>query len=304
MLTTTSERFIQFKRVAVLCDLSADSEKIVRYAAWLARWYGSEMLLAHAEPPEFYPSIPMEALPIWPPSGSSAAQEAEARLKSLVQSLELHDLAPKILVRTAGIGAILKELEDYRPNLLALATHGREGIRKWLAGSVAEEVFRQVQWPVLVLGPGVNNSNGRTQKQFERILYATDLSGASLKALQYAAGVARDHQAQLIVLHVDSNPGEGFSFDRVMELQRLEDWIRDQFDGFSETPVNVRCVVEFGKPEKKVVAAATEREADIVILGARGMGTLSTLASHFIGGTAYEVICSSPCPVLIVPHSR
>lgn len=272
MLTTARERLIQFKRIAVLCDLSSDAEKMVRYAGSLARWYGSELLLVHAEPPEFYPSVPMESFPV--------------------------------LVRQGNMEALLQELEDHRPSLLALATHGREGIRKWFAGSVMEKIFRQVQWPVLVLGPGVANNNASLQKQFERILYATDLSGVSLRALQYAAGIACDHEAQLTALYVDSNPSEGFAFDHVMELQRLEDWLRDQIDGLSETIVGVRCVAEFGKPEKKIVEAANERKADLVVVGARGLGAAAGLASHFLGGTAYDVVCSSPCPVLIVPQLR
>ena len=304
MLTTASERLIQFKRIAALTDLGSDSERMLRYAASLARWYGSELLLVHGYPPELYAPIPPGPLPSWPASGLSPRQDAEEKLKSLVSKFHLQDIVSKTIVREATIGLLVKELEEYRPDLLVLASHGREGIRKWLTGSAAEEVFRRVQWPVLVLGPAFSQAETTQQKQFERVLYCTDLSAVSVTALQYAAGVAHDHEAQLTALYVEQDPEQGFSFDRAMAEQRLRDWLQDRIDGLSAALVGANCVVDFGKPETKIVETAAQRQADVLVLGARGLGAVSGPASHFVGGTAYEVVCSATCPVLIVPQPR
>jgi len=67
---------------------------------------------------------------------------------------------------------------------------------------------------------------------------------------------------------------------------------------------NVQYIVQFGKPEQGIVETAGQQRADFVVLGARGLGAISAAASHFVGGTAYEVCCSSPCPVLIVPQPQ
>jgi len=79
-------------------------------------------------------------------------------------------------------------------------------------GSIAEQVFRKVQWPVLMLGPEFTPTDATPQKQFERVLYGTDLSGVSVTALQYAAGISYDHAAQLIALYVESELEKGFLF--------------------------------------------------------------------------------------------
>ena len=92
MLTSVSQRLIQFKRIAVLTDLGSDSEKMVRYAASLARWYGSELLLVHACPPESSMAIPSEPLPVWPASGLAPKQDAEQKVKALADKLNLQDL--------------------------------------------------------------------------------------------------------------------------------------------------------------------------------------------------------------------
>ena len=282
MLTTASERLIQFRRIAVLADLGCDSENMVRYAGSLARWYGSELLLVHA--------------------GSPSKKDTENKLKSLALRLDLQSIRCKPIACAATIGLLLKELEEYRPELLVLACHGREGLQKWLRGSVAEEVFRQVEWPVLVLGPGSSQEETVLQKQFENILYATDLSHVSVTALHYAAGIAHDHEAQLTALYVEADPGQGYSFDRTMAEVRLRDWLHERIVGLSSALVGAHCVVDFGKPEIKVVEAAAQLHSDVLIIGARGLGAVSGPASHFLGGTAYAVVCSSPCPVLIVPQ--
>lgn len=303
MLTSVSERLIQFQRIVVLTDLSSEAEKAAHYASSLARWYGSDLMIAQAEAPESLTASAVEA-----PSNSFGTQRlskaAAEKMRVLNSKLNLRDLTTKAVFRQGNIGSLLKELEDYRPGLLVLATHGRQGIGKWLSGSVAEEVFRRVQWPVLVLGPGFKKDEEQPQKQFERVLYATDLSAVSLKALQYAAGIAHDHEAQLLALYVEPDSTQGYTFDHVMAQQRLEDWLRDQIDGLSEALKGVQCIVHFGQPERKILETATEHRVDLLVVGARGLGAASRPASHFLGGTAYEVICSSSCPVLIVPQLR
>lgn len=304
MLSSVSTRLIQIKRIAVLTDLGNDSGKMMRYAASLARWYGSELLLFHAYPPEFYAAMPPEPLPMWPASGLSPREDAEGKIKVLTDKLNLKDLTPKVLSRETSVAHILEEMDEYHPSLVVLATHGRKGIEKCFVGSVAEEVFRRVHWPVLILGADCVPPESMMQTQFERVLYATDLSAVSLTALHYASGISHDHEAQLIALYVEPDARQGFSFDQVIAQQRLEDWLQDNIDGMSEALAGVHCMVDFGKPGAKITEVAVRQQADLVVVGARGLGAISGAASHFIGGTAYDVICGSKCPVLIVPQPR
>lgn len=304
MLTGVSQRLIQFKRIAVLTDLLEESDKTVRYAASLSRWYGSELLLVHAGSPEFHLPLSPEPLPNWPGRRPALKEPLEKKLSWLKEQLTERQLAPRLVVREATIPSILADLEQYHPSLLVVSSHGREGISKWLLGSVAEEVFRKVPWPVLVIGPGVYGGEMALQQQFSRVLYATDLSAVSASALQYAACIAHDHEARFFALYVDSDPGEGFTRDRVIALQRLQDWVEDRIDGVAETLVGVHYLVDFGQPDVKIIKNALEKDADLVVVGARGLGAASSSASHFLGGTAYEVICRSPSPVLIVPQPK
>jgi nucleotide-binding universal stress UspA family protein len=301
MLSSAVQRLIQFDKIAVLTDLGPDTDKMLRYSAALSRWYGAKLLLVHAATPELPLYVPPEPLPVWPTSDAESRQDAEGKLNAFILKLGLQDLGPKVVVREEGMLPLLNELEQYHPNLLVLATHGREGIKKWLIGSVTEEVFRRVQWPVLVLGPHLDAAHA-AQHQLRTVLYATDLSGVSVSALQYAAGIAYDQEAQLMALHVEHDPSQDYTFDQVMAMQKLEDWLHDRIDGLSETLVRVHCLVEFGKAAAIISNTADCNNADLIVLGARGIGAAAIAASHFLGGTAYDVICAAKCPVLIVPR--
>jgi len=296
----TLQRHVQLKSIAVLTDLGENAEKPLRFAASLARWYGAQLTVAHACAPDFYIYIPPEPLPAWPGNGLSAKQRAEQRTRSLLGKAGLAHAAVSTVVSSSSLAELLEALELRQPDLLVLATHARTGINKWLSGSVMAEVFRRVKWPVLVLPPGALKHDA-TLSQFQKVLFGTDLSEVSARAFAYAAGIAEDHGAHMVALYADSD-GTAYSFERLIALQRLEDWLHRQsvVHGSTQWP---ECIVRFGKPADELKQAASECKAELIVVGAQSLGAISGVASHFVGGTAYGVACSSACPVLIVPDA-
>jgi nucleotide-binding universal stress UspA family protein len=296
-----SPQHVAFRRIALLTDLDGDADRKLRFAASLARLYGSELLLAHAFAPEIGVHIPPEPLPNWPASGLPAREDAEEKARRLIAGAGAEDVISGVIIAESHIPGLLQEVEKRMPDLLVLATHGRTGIRKWLAGSVCEEVFRRARTPVLILPPHylpVWQGASRPQK----ILYATDLSEISSTALQYAAGIADDERGKLTALYVDSRHNRSFSFDHVIDQEKLADWLHSHRHDYSRALREASRVVRFGTPAVEVRQAAVESEADLIVVGARGAGAASGLTSHFLGGTSYEVAATAPCPVLIVPY--
>jgi nucleotide-binding universal stress UspA family protein len=51
------------------------------------------------------------------------------------------------------VDAILAYADAIQADLVALATHGRSGLSRWLLGSVADELVRQAHVPILVVHP-------------------------------------------------------------------------------------------------------------------------------------------------------
>ena len=289
---------VQLKNIVVLADLHGDSEKQLRFAAALAQWYGAKLTLAHACVPESNAYIPPEPLPVWL---SPAEHQTREKSKEIAGNAGIARKMVDSVVSAPSVSELLDTLDLSQPDLLVLATHGRTGLDKWLKGSVTAEVFRQAQCPVLVLPPGFPGAPIQGL-QVQRILLATDLSAVSARAHAYATGIAEDHGAQLVAVYVDYD-GPAFSFERSIDLQQLSDWLHRQSAPHGDTH-RTESIVRFGKPAEEIVQAAIDYQADLIVLGAKGLGALAGLSSHFVGGTVYEVAGSSFCPVLIVPKAR
>ena len=86
----------------------------------------------------------------------SADQPAELRRRLFG---ELHHVLPEnshvsvdcVLSEEELVTAILRTQTELQCDLIVLGTHGETGIRRWLTGSVAEEVVRRAACPVLVV---------------------------------------------------------------------------------------------------------------------------------------------------------
>jgi len=292
---------VQFRNIALLTDLESGSDAALRYAGTLARWYGAKLLVAHSNASDNYVYVPATAVAMWPPLAPLPNMDAEKKALDMIARLGMQDVVAHVLTTESGMDGLLKELEDLQPDLMVLATHARTGLRKWLAGSTTEEVFRRCHWPVLVLSPQVIAAGPNTVA-IQHVLYATDLSGVSADALAYAAGIARDHDAELVNVFVEPDKTRDFTFDRVLALQRMEDWLQQHTLSHEALHTSAEHLVRCGEPAEEILAAAKAWNADLIVLGARGLGAMSGLASHFVGGTAYQVACSAHCPTLIVPQ--
>src|SRR5690348_1891141 len=186
----TLPHHVQLKKIAILTDFTSDAERPLRFAASLAQWYGADLVVAHACAPDSSMKVP------------SGPAQMEQRAKSLIGRAGLAQSTVSTAVTASTISELLGALNLHQPDLLVLATHARTGISKLLAGSVAEEVFRQAQSPVLVLPPEFTNIE-TGGAQFQRVLFATDLSQGSARVFPYAMGIAQDHGARVIALYVD-----------------------------------------------------------------------------------------------------
>jgi nucleotide-binding universal stress UspA family protein len=204
--------------------------------------------------------------------------------------------------RESHVATLLAKLEGHRPDLLVRDNHHPSmEIGKCLSGTVTEQLFRKVRRPVLVYG-SASSRNAHTPVR--NILYATDLSIASVSALHSAYDVARNHDAKLVVLEVTSEPNEEMLFDDAVTtaFEKLQDWLHNHVFACSDAPMGrAQCLVKFGEAAQQIVETANELHPEMIVIGARGRGAGSEDDERFVGDTAYAVACSAECPVLIVP---
>ena len=138
----------------------------------------------------------------------------------------------------------------------------------------------------------------------DRILFATDFSASSEKAIAYAKALARRFGSVLQLSHVFDpsvvSTYEGAIVGFTVEERRrgsIEDLERLR-DSFDDSGIRTRAMVAEGHhPAKAILRLAKEQHADMIVVGtASKAGMMRVL----LGSTAEYVIRHADCPVLTV----
>lgn len=146
----------------------------------------------------------------------------------------------------------------------------------------------------------------------ERILVGVDGSAPSLEAVDFAADLASKYNAELILLTVapDLPPELDPAIEEYARLEHIPvpetelalttaDGVLDNAQRKARTKGATRISAEssFGDPARAIIAAARDRQADLIVVGSRGHGRLAGL---LLGSVAQKVISLAHCPVVVV----
>lgn len=145
-----------------------------------------------------------------------------------------------------------------------------------------------------------------TGAAFRRILAPTDFSPESAAAWETAQALARALDAELVLLHVQSEAplyGEGvYSTQRLRELYAAaREWAEKTLEEMAAAArasgLRVQTRLRTGTPHAEIVAAVAEEGADLVVIGTHGRGGLDRA---LLGSVADRVVRRAPCPVVTV----
>ncbi|MFO0617499.1 MAG: universal stress protein [Polyangiaceae bacterium] len=138
------------RRILVPTDFSPNSRTALDWAMTLGQKFDSAIRVFHAGvvPPVSYADVVT-----WPVGPIEDA--ARNAMQTLVTgaSKDYPGIEGGVRVGVGAADEILKEAEDWKADLIVMATHGRRGITRFLMGSVAENVLRHSATPVFVVRP-------------------------------------------------------------------------------------------------------------------------------------------------------
>ena len=286
---------IAISNVLLATDFSAESAQAVDYARRFCGQQNAKLFVVHV----------MDVFP-FALSGDRTAQariaeirnKAEAQMKEFVRA---NDLEPtKIepcLIEGETSAALDKFIREHEIDLIVLGSRGDAGINRIFEGSMAEEVFRTAQCPVIVVGPKAQlHSNGA---MFGRLLFATDLSRFSRTALPYVECLLQQNSdAKLTLAHFISRQEDNV-YERHKSRQHFEQQLRQMIDPEIRGQIE-DVVVEPDTPAEGILTISEGMAADLLVLGVRSGGAFTRAATHGFRSTATRVISEISCPVLIV----
>jgi nucleotide-binding universal stress UspA family protein len=138
---------------------------------------------------------------------------------------------------------------------------------------------------------------------FRAILHPTDFSEISQTALSYAAALAHDHGARLVILHAVETLGpENVTYGEAESKRQPEAYRQRLWDDLHQVKpprpdVPVEYVLSEEDPVQAIIQTAAERGCDLIVLGSHGRSGLKRL---LMGSVAEQVVRKASCPVLVV----
>jgi nucleotide-binding universal stress UspA family protein len=216
-----------------------------------------------------------------------------ARLAKACAALRAADVNAHLELRH-GLPAeeILRAARERSVDLIAMSTHGRGGVVRMIAGSVAEEVLRKTELPILVTRPNV------MVHEWKRIVVALDGSERSESILPEAVRLARKLNAEIDVLRV-AMPTVAAGAGETPIVIPPEDpmpYLKSVVRGLEKEGIPARAVGLEGRAAPAILSHLQDSGASLLCMATHGR---SGLARILLGSVAEEVVRKAPCPVLL-----
>ncbi|HMK22239.1 MAG TPA: universal stress protein [Terriglobales bacterium] len=271
-----------------LVDLSPASPVVLSWARLVANHFHPDLEILHAD---------------WPGESKLSGEEEEAswaqvqmrktelagELERIADAVFVSGVPYRVLVEVGHpVQVVLQYLGAHVPDLIVMGSHGEDGAAHVLLGSVAENLVRVANCPILI---AKGNQLARGQKQLQRVVCPTNLGDFSMQCLDAACAIAAvtgasvDSVLSLEEAHVSSEQGR----------TRLHEWIPAQLrERCSITETILR-----GDPAEQLIGLLRREASDLVVVGAehRPFFEYTTL-----GRTTEKVMRFSPCTVVVVPQ--
>jgi nucleotide-binding universal stress UspA family protein len=268
------------------------NEKAFGFALAQAAEFGADLILLHAYDTLVVSASETSGLRYY---DYAAAERAEKeQLEPLAERARKAGLRTEIVVRP-GLPAdqILAFLREREIDRIVMGTHSPGPISKLLVGSVAEAVLRSASVPVCIVGPDVFDGSYRNFAT-RTILCAVSLHEASQAVAGFAAELAAQHNASLILQHVirPQDRAEVLA-DRTIESIETEllSLIPEEF----QDRISVQVIVVPGDPTEELLYQGRAQQADLIVLGAHGASAFAAVTRH---GVVYKVLAHSHSPVI------
>ena len=208
------------------------------------------------------------------------------------QQLAALKLKGTVRKEQGAVASTLLKRAPKREGLLVVGSQGLDALDRFMLGSVSTNLIHHATCPVLVIkGEAV---------PLRRITLATDGSDASAKALAFVLSKFRPdvfagngehvpiHVSVVHVMPLVKYPGLKKVGDKILE-QSVRKLVEA---GFTAEPV---C--RFGKPAEEIMKAASKERADLIVMGAQGLGAV---ARFLIGSVSTRVVQHANYAVLVV----
>ncbi len=282
---------MKIEKILAGIDFEKDTEKVLTYASYFAENFNASLDLLHV----------LDYL-VTPPAYLIPYIEEEKRIVGQKFAVLKKELAGSgIRAEADVIAGRLREsfdmtIKNQRTDMLVLGFMSHVFRR-----SSSEKLIKGLRIPMLVVRGDKAESAKSGSLKVRKILCTTDFSEISGKALNAAKELAVKFSSQLEIVHVFPN----YIFEQMKALKDRDGLLKELYNESKDTlekflhasGLTVAGTMEEGEPDIRIVSFANEKDFDLIVIGARGLGHIEGM---LIGSVTDAVLKSAPCPVLVI----
>jgi nucleotide-binding universal stress UspA family protein len=208
---------------------------------------------------------------------------------------------------------IIESAAVARQTLIAMATHGRSGVDRWLLGSVTEKVLRAAANPMLIVRASEENSPAWQMGGLKRVIVPLDGSKLSESILPVAQALARNLDLEIVLLRVYGNPlgssTQGDGYYNSIRIQELMAMIRAESVEYLALKaeelkkvgfIKVSSMAEEGRAADAIIASAQRNPDCLIAMCTHGH---SGIKRWVLGSVTETVVRHVGAPVLVLRPS-
>jgi nucleotide-binding universal stress UspA family protein len=289
------------KKILVPLDGSRTAEAVLPLVIHLAKADNAEVELITVITP----------VAIWDAAASMIkwdAEEKAARDYIRAKTIELREAgltANSMVAFGQAAYAIYDAAKTRNVDFIAITTHGRSGIARFVLGSVADKLLHTAA-PLLVVRPSGQDGEELSPPGIRKILVPLDGSELSLSAIPFAEDMANKFNAALVFCHVVTTDWIAYSG---METPTLYPDVLDEMKAAAEAKIEKAAVesrgrgfdvdyfVGIGGPTDEIQRIAGDQGADMIVMSTHGR---SGPTRWVMGSTADALVRRTHLPCLLV----
>jgi nucleotide-binding universal stress UspA family protein len=296
-----------YSKILVPLDGSRVAEKVLPYARYLAGKFKVPVeLLAVIDIAEVASHMASEKARFLDTLVEDAVRHSTTYLKGVATTFAGIDATCSVEKGNAE-GTIIEKAASDKTMLIAMATHGRSGLNRFLLGSVAEKVLRGTVNPLLLIR-ATEEAKSTGEATLKSVIVPLDGSELAEGVLPTVADIANnlDLEVELFrAYHIPYNvyaADEGFYAGNYDELLT---GVRDEAKEYLDRKAGelkrlgvarVTCVTKEGFAGDEIIALARQTADNLVAMSSHGR---SGVKRWVLGSVAETVVRHGGDPVLI-----
>lgn len=289
LLATDGSEYSEEAARSLLCmDLTVDDEiMLVHVVSWIPFQYDAE---------SYYSSLKKIKQDV-APRIIDAALEVLSPVKARLSTAIIDGAPERYIVEAAESGDM---------DLIVMGARGIKGLKSLLIGSVTKAVTLHASRPVLVVKPGFCGNTAA-----KKVLFAADGSEFAAGAASFLASLPLSEDSELTLMNVIWSDFADIPDRFVNEVnERIKEMLADtRAEEFRESDrvleeakgllgqrfKKITAVSKVGDPSHEILKSAGELQADIIVVGCRGLKGMASM----MGSVSRNILTHSDCSVLI-----